>query len=113
MLKRSPALNGIQVQLVDLGWYCLGVLGIIVTFAIVIASLVVIWSVIRPASAREPLVLWQLGACMHQPGDRPACITLGSLLPQDVCMAMRRRLIVEGFPGRPVCARVLVDVASD
>lgn len=110
-MKRSPALNGIQVLLADAGWYCLGVIGIIVCGAIMLVSLVVIYAVIHPTNAQsaEPLVLWQLGACSQKPGDPPACVALGSPLPEGVCNAMKQRLIIEGFPGRPVCARVLVD----
>jgi hypothetical protein len=110
-MKRYLGIDGIQQHLADAGWYCLGVVGIIVCFMIMIVSLVVIYSVIHPANAQpvEPLVLWQLGACSQKPGDPPACVALGKPLFQDVCEAMKKRLVIEGFPGRPVCARVLVD----
>lgn len=114
-MKRYLGIDGIQVLLVDAGWYCLGVIGIIVCCAIMLVSLVVIYAVIHPTNAQsaEPLVLWQLGACSQKPGDPPACVALGKPLFQDVCEAMKHALVNEGFPGRPVCARVLVDNATE
>jgi hypothetical protein len=94
--------------------YLLGVLGVTVTAVALLAMLGLAGLVFCSSDGKAqqpPLVLWQLGQCVHEPGDRPACISLGKPVPEGVCMAMRRALIREGAIGRVVCARVLVDDA--
>lgn len=95
--------------------YLLGVLGVTIACIAFLLSMaflgLALCSTNGHAQPSEPSVLWQLGVCLHQPGNPPACIRLGSPLPEDVCMVMRRRLVLEGSPGRYVCARVLVDAS--
>lgn len=73
---------------------------------------VLAWTIlISPERARaQSNVGWILGACRDAPGERTTCTPLGRQpVPKGVCMAMRASLIKEGFRGRVVCARVLID----
>lgn len=54
---------------------------------------------------------WFLGACIGTPPERRHCRLLSEqpLPDQAVCNAMRDSLIRNGYPGRVLCAPVLVD----
>ena len=109
-MKRYRALDGANYMLFDIGWYCLGVIGIIVSVGIMLISLIVIYAVIHPAKAQDDSHGWVIGLCVDDQFRITTCRGIGGVLPDEkLCRTVAASVAKALSIGRVHCTRVLVD----
>jgi hypothetical protein len=109
-MKPYRALDGANHLLFDIGWYCLGVLAIVISMGSLILSLVVIYAIIHPASAQDDSHGWVIGLCVDDQFKITTCRRIGGVLPDEkLCRTVANSIARELAIGRVHCTKVLVD----
>ena len=109
-MKRYRALDGANHMLFDIGWYCLGVLAIIISMGSLILSLIVIYAIIHPANAADQEHGWLMGVCVDDQFKITTCRRIGGVLPDEkLCRTVASSIARELAIGRVHCTRVLID----
>lgn len=114
MKRRGFGIDGVKYTLWDLGWFCLGIAGIIACAMILIASLFAFDAVMHPSRAQDPQVGWQLGICIDDQFRLTTCRLIGSPLPDEqLCRGLQASLKARINAGRIHCTRILIDGESE
>jgi hypothetical protein len=93
-----------------LAWFFLGVIGILLVAAILASSLIVLHSVMHPASAQDDQHGWVIGLCVDDQFKITTCRRIGGVLPDEkLCRTVAASVAKALSVGRVHCTRVLVD----
>ena len=113
-MKPYRALDGANHMLFDIGWYCLGVLAIMLSMGALILSLIVIYAVIHPVGAEDQEHGWLMGLCVDDPFKITTCRRIGGVLPDEkLCRTVAASVAKALSIGRVHCTRVLIDAEGD